>query len=134
MSRWEVFPRRRWRPGFGLRASSSSRRSSTGDLDQLELLELLEPVAKPFRLAALERLRRVLERSQLPQREFAQWVLGCADYTLTRYLRGERIPEARAAFLARLESVVSRGELTIIVVRSGELRRLPAWRRGRAPT
>lgn len=75
----------------------------------------------------------MLARSELPQREFAQWVLGCADYTLTRYLRGERIPEGRRVFLSRLESVRIHGEHLVIVEHAGAVRRLARWRLGRLP-
>lgn len=130
MSRWELFPRHRWPRGFGLREPYRSRPFIDGD--QLELEQLVAPpVARAA--SALENLRAVLARSQLPQREFATWALGCSDYTLTRYLRGERIPHGRSVFLSRLESVTLHGDCVVIIVRAGAVRRLPRWRLVRRP-
>lgn len=107
-----------------------SRRSSLEHLEQLELA--LEPRA--IAPDVLANLRAVLRESQLPQREFATWALGCNEYTLTRYLRGEKIPNDRRAFLSRLERVTLHGDRVVIVVRAGSVRRLPQWRRPRSPT
>lgn len=126
MAQWEVFPRRRWPRGFGLRERHQPRSPIDGDQLELDPLVTAPPAASP---SPRDNLRRVLELSQLPQREFATWVLGCADFTLTRYLRGERIPENRANFLRRLESVTVHGDVLLITLRVGHVRRVPWWRR-----
>lgn len=74
-----------------------------------------------------EQLRAILERSELPQREFASWVLGASDVTLSRYLAGARIPECRRNFIRRLERVLVRGDLVIITLRVGAVRKVPRW-------
>jgi hypothetical protein len=128
MSRWEVFPRLRYRRDFGIHYVPRAPRRI--DPDQLELnYELVNPAPPSHQERARAQLHAVLERSGLPQREFAVRVLGCADFTLTRYLGGARIPESRAVFLTRLEAVtVHRGKL-VIVLEAGGVRTLPPWRR-----
>lgn len=130
--RWEVFPRKPWRRDFGLRPRD--RVVTYIDQNQLELAyELVAPDPPPHQERARAQLRAVLALSNLPQREFATRVLGCADYTLTRYLAGARIPEGRAVFLTRLESVSLRRGKLLILLEAGGVRTLPAWRRRQRP-
>ena len=123
-------PRRR---AWSYSSSEGFQRPRRPDPDQLDLLDVLKPPGQSFAERARANLRAVLRRSHLPQRAFATYVLGCADYSLTRYLRGERIPHHRAVFLSRLERVELEGDVITITVRAGGVRLLPRWRLRRRP-
>lgn len=129
MGHYSWFRERPRRRGWAYSAPTDwLHRSPRPDPDQLDLLDLLKPPAQSFRERARANLRALLRRSELAQRDFATMVLGCAEFTLTRYLRGARIPHDRAVFLSRLESVALDGDVIVITVRAGGVRRLPWWR------
>lgn len=135
---WEAFPAIPWPKYFGLRERPA--RAQGADIDQLEfdLLADVDGVHAASRAARhacspLEQLRAVLTRSKLSQEAFAQWVLGCAGFTLSRWLRGDRIPECRRPFLSRLESATVHGDRILIVIRAGT-QVLPRWRPPRSWT
>lgn len=128
MPRWEVFPARPWPRGFGHR-ERPPRASVHYDRDQLELDFIPRTIARPPYRSPAAHLRAVLERSRLSQLDFARWVLGCADFTLTRWLRGDRLSQARRAYVERLESVTLHGERILIVVNVGPgVQPIPRWR------
>ena len=132
MSRWEVFPRRRWPREFGLRIDYRPPRH-VADLDQLELAwELVAPPATSHQERARANLREIFTRTGWSQHAFAGAVLGCHERTLQRYLAGGRIPEDRAVWLNRLEAATLHGDRVLIIVRSAApIARLVRWRRDR---
>lgn len=113
---WEVFPTPPWPHGFGYREMPRGRAPIDGDQ-----LELAPEIVQPERPAVsiVSKLRRDIEKSQLTTREFAQWVMGCSDVTVFRYLRGTKIPEDRRLWLLRLESATLHGNHLVIVVEAG---------------
>jgi len=124
---WEAFPFVPWPRGFGLR--ERPRPVLVIDPDQIELAhELVVPPRPAPNL--VERLRAVIARSRLTLYQFANWVMGCSDVTLYRYLRGRKIPEDRRNWLTRLESATVHGDRVVIIVRCGDVspRRWPRRR------
>lgn len=118
---WDVFPSVPWPRDFGYR--ERPRPIIVIDADQLELApELVLPVERTAP-ALLEQLRATIARSRLTMLEFANWVMGCSDVTLYRYLRGSKIPEDRRNWLTRLESACLHGDRVVIVVHAVGLTR-----------
>lgn len=94
------------------------------DPQQLSLFAPPDPRLSPLERARL-RLRELLQVSGLTISEFATWVVGCHERTVTRYLDDGPIPEDRRNWIARLEAVELQGDVVVIRVRRGTIG--PRW-------
>lgn len=70
-----------------------------------------------LRLLAIEKVKQLIVMSRLPQSEFATYAFGANVITITRYLRGERIPQDRLVHIHGIESIERQGSYLTTVTR-----------------
>lgn len=90
-----------------------------------------KPPCKPITLQLSRRakirrkLARLIEDSELPNDEFAQYVLGLDDMTVHRYLKGHTLPQSRMVQLDNIEHISRSGNMIHLTIRTCAPR--PRW-------